>query len=169
MDNKNFTPTYQTGSTQPPKSYRGIIAVLLVLVIFLCGISTGLGLLNIHLFRRLHQPALEEPLSFCHAEDETMPKSCRVLGFSARDLDEFWQIYQEIPGGMYIFHVEEASDAAQKGILAGDVLLQLDDTPIHSSADLEAWLLEGSSHNSVQVRFYRDGQELTATVSLNTP
>ena len=43
--------SYQTGSTQPPKSYGGIIAILLILVIFLSGIVTILSMMNVHLFR----------------------------------------------------------------------------------------------------------------------
>ena len=53
--------TYQTGSTRPPKSHGGLIAFLLGLVIFLSGISTVLGLMNIQLFRQLNE--LEEPTS----------------------------------------------------------------------------------------------------------
>ena len=41
---------YQTGSTNPPKSRGGLVAVLLVLVIFLAGLTSILGLMNIRLF-----------------------------------------------------------------------------------------------------------------------
>ena len=63
MDNRNpnFSPSerpdpweqdyYQTGSTRPPKNNRGLIAVLLVVIIFLGGIVSALSLLNIRLFR----------------------------------------------------------------------------------------------------------------------
>ena len=44
---------WQTGSTQPPKNRGGLIAVMLILIIFLCGIITLLGILNIRLFREL--------------------------------------------------------------------------------------------------------------------
>ena len=40
---------YETGSTRPPKSHGGLIAFLLILVIFLGGVSSALGLLNIQL------------------------------------------------------------------------------------------------------------------------
>ena len=43
---------YQTGSTKPPKSHSGLIAVLLVIVILLSGVITVLGLMNIQLFRQ---------------------------------------------------------------------------------------------------------------------
>lgn len=47
--------SYRTGSTQPPKKHRGMIALLLVLMIFLCGIASALGLLNVRLFSQLSQ------------------------------------------------------------------------------------------------------------------
>ena len=61
--------TYQTGSTQPPKSHGGIIAVLVVLVIFLCGVVTIMTLMNIRLVRELNtkEPA-SSPVSFVAPE-----------------------------------------------------------------------------------------------------
>jgi serine protease Do len=47
--------TYQTGSTQPPKSHGGLVAVLLVAVIFLCGVVTIMTVLNIRLVQQLNQ------------------------------------------------------------------------------------------------------------------
>ena len=44
---------YRTGRTDPAKSRRGLIAILLILVIFLGGLVSVLSILNIHLFRRL--------------------------------------------------------------------------------------------------------------------
>lgn len=44
---------YQTGSTQPPKSHGGLIAGLLAAVIFLGGIASALGVLNIRLFQQM--------------------------------------------------------------------------------------------------------------------
>jgi len=45
--------SWQTGSTQPPKDRGGTMALLLILVIFLCGIITVLGILNVKLFTQL--------------------------------------------------------------------------------------------------------------------
>ena len=44
---------YGTGCTEPPKSHRAIVALLLVAVIFLGGISTALSVLNIKMFQKL--------------------------------------------------------------------------------------------------------------------
>lgn len=45
--------TYQTGSTQPPKSHRGLIAVLMMVIIFLGGVTSVLGWTNVHLLMKL--------------------------------------------------------------------------------------------------------------------
>ncbi len=47
--------TYQTGFTPQPKRSSGLIAVLLVLTIFLGGLASMLGLLNIRLLEQLMQ------------------------------------------------------------------------------------------------------------------
>ena len=44
---------YGTGRTHPPKNHGGIIAVLLVIVIFLSGLVSVLGIMNVKLFAQL--------------------------------------------------------------------------------------------------------------------
>lgn len=44
---------YGTGRTRPPKNHGGLIAVLLVIVIFLGGLVSVLGILNVKLFQQL--------------------------------------------------------------------------------------------------------------------
>ena len=44
---------YGTGPTNPPKNRGTLVALMLILIIFLCGIVTMLGLLNIRLFQEL--------------------------------------------------------------------------------------------------------------------
>ena len=51
MDEQQFE--YRTGRTEPQKKHNGLIAFLLILVIFLSGLVSVLGILNIHLFRLL--------------------------------------------------------------------------------------------------------------------
>ena len=64
---------WQTGSTQPPKNRGGLVALLLILVIFLCGIVTLLGILNIRLFQKLQvQQEKDLSISFTVSETETM-------------------------------------------------------------------------------------------------
>ena len=68
---------YGTGNTMPPKNYSGIIALLLVLVIFLSGIVSFLSFMNIKLFQELteinKQEQLHAPMSFSDTETHPMP------------------------------------------------------------------------------------------------
>ena len=70
-DYENWDPeTYRTGSTKPPKSRNGAVAVLLVLVILLCGIVSILGIVNIHLLRRINDSGTENtvPIAFSNTD-----------------------------------------------------------------------------------------------------
>ena len=68
---------YGTGSTQPPKSHRAVIALLLVMVIFLGGITTAMSILNIRLFRELHQK--EDALTVAYAVQEQATQAEETL------------------------------------------------------------------------------------------
>ena len=62
--------SWQTGSTQPPKDRGATMAVLLILIIFLCGIITVLGILNVKLFTQL-QSREEKSASISFTPEET--------------------------------------------------------------------------------------------------
>lgn len=49
--------TYQTGAAQPGKNQSGVIAGLLAATIFLGGIASALGIMNVRLLKQLQQPA----------------------------------------------------------------------------------------------------------------
>ena len=162
--------TYQTGSTQPPKKQGGLIAFLLGLVIFLCGISTALGLMNIRLFRSLQEESTWEetnPVSLSQGASQSQG-TYFPLGFSGQEIPELWCVYQELPHGIYITHVDQNSDAAQKGVLPGDILLKVDGQAVSSADSLEE-MLEQHHSSSAQVAIYRDGQQLEMTLSLQKP
>ena len=81
-------PTYQTGSTNPPKNHGGIVAFLLALVIFLCGISTALGLMNIRLFRELsttESPQENAAVAFSEAARAEARESTQISRTFAMD------------------------------------------------------------------------------------
>ena len=64
--------SWQTGSTRPPKDRGGILALMLILIIFLCGIITVLGILNVKLFNQL-QVKQEASASISFTPEETEP------------------------------------------------------------------------------------------------
>ena len=78
MDDYIYDPQdsweYGTGRTEPPKSRGGLVAVLLILVIFLTGIATVLGILNIRLVKRLGLPQAGRELAISFTNEETQPQ-----------------------------------------------------------------------------------------------
>lgn len=64
---------YGTGCTEPPKSHRALVAVLLVAVIFLGGIATAMSLLNMKLFRELNRQETQNAVAFSMANKAAAP------------------------------------------------------------------------------------------------
>ena len=63
--------SWQTGSTRPPKDRGGTMALLLILIIFLCGIITVLGIMNVKLFTQLQtREEVHTSISFSPEETE---------------------------------------------------------------------------------------------------
>lgn len=160
--------SYRTGSTQPPKSHGGLIAVLLGLVIFLCGITTALGLMNIKLRWQLSNQQQEDasPVSFSRSAVEEASPCHSPLGFTGQDVTPFWNQYQDLPQGIYITEVDQASDAAKKGIIPRDILLSIDGNRITNNEELDAILCSYSSGQRVTVGIHRDGKQLILRVQL---
>ena len=68
---------YGTGPTAPPKSRGGLVALMLILIIFLSGIITVLGVLNIKLFHQL-QTRQENELSISFTTESTVPEDAPI-------------------------------------------------------------------------------------------
>ncbi len=162
-----YTDAYQTGSIQRSKGSSGPVAFLLGLVIFLCGISTALGLMNIHLFRQLNaQP--EETLSAVSFSDSgaelTRSSQQTALGLTGESISDFWHTYHDLPHGIFIQSVDETSDAAAKGIVPGDILVRIDGCDVTTLDELNEVL--ALCDGTVQLEIYRQslGRTLTLTV-----
>ena len=67
------TDSWQTGSTEPPRNKNGAMALMLILVIFLCGIITVLGILNVQMFRQLQEKE-DISTSIRFIPEETVPE-----------------------------------------------------------------------------------------------
>ena len=87
---------YQTGSTRPPKSRRGFLAILLVAVIFFGGIISALSLMNIHLFQQLRDDSGEDSFRFSPEEShaETEPEATVGATVPTGDTDVQLQLNQ---------------------------------------------------------------------------
>lgn len=161
---------YQTGSTQPPKKHGGLLALMLVAFIFLSGIVSVLGLLNIRLFRRAEEAARENPVSFSRQPESTLQDAAYSdhlhlpdLGICGGFTDPLDQLLYSLPQGFYISSVDRGSDAEQKGLLPGDVIQSLDGT----EADSLQTLLNGlQEKQSVRLLINRDGYQFVLDIPI---
>ena len=163
--------TYQTGSTTPPKSYQGIIAVLLILVIFLGGIVGILSMMNIRLFRLLEQKE-KNSVAFSKVEEHTpalaleldsLELSGEDFGFSCQEITGLYRSYQQLPGGLYISQVTPDSPAQKADLRQGDILLKINGRLVEDMAAFETAIRQSKT---CTVTIYREQQELTVTLQL---
>ncbi|WP_194756253.1 DegQ family serine endoprotease [Aliidiomarina indica] len=69
--------------------------------------------------------------------------------------------------GAWVSEVLPDSAAERAGIQAGDLILAIDGTPVHSFTELAAKVGTIGAGRDVQLRILRDGQEINATVTLD--
>ena len=159
--------TYQTGSTHPPKSRGGLIAVLLMLVIFLSGIVTGLSLMNIRLFRQLN--ALEQtdpsPVVFSQGSMANMHEEAveYPLGFAGQEVSDFWQTYHDLPAGIYVMEITDGDSLA---LLPGDILTELEGTAMQSAEDIWTVLDHYEPGDRLNAQLHRAGQTVCVTLTM---
>ena len=120
--------TYKTGDVQPPKNYRQVITLLLLLVLFLGCLVSALSFANIRLFRLLEQQ--DQPLlSFGQVQhDPAHSEIYPVLGISGCYLTELEQAYFSLPAGVYI------TEAGHALLQPGDVVVGINGTALTEEA-----------------------------------
>ena len=166
--------SYQTGSTNPPKSHQGIIAVLLILVIFLGGIVSILGMMNIRLFQLLE----EEKNSSVQFSQISQPEAAAAealtdgiyapaLGLTGQEITNLYRSYHELPQGLYISEIEPNGPAAKADLRPGDIILTVDGVTVDSEQAMEAVIAGIEPGKSLSVKIFREDQELTVTVIPN--
>ncbi len=185
--------TYTTGTTAPSKSHSGIIALLLCLVIFLCGIITVLGITNVRLFQALDslEDREEVPISFSHSQARaSQPQICSEdpqehavggavpfrdlegntqvlsapLGLEGESVPKVYQLYFRLPQGLYIQTVDPASHAALVGIEAGDIVTCINGIAITSPAELQQALSECLPGDTISLTIYRNSQQFMVEI-----
>ena len=89
------------------------------------------------------------------------------LGIIGEGVSNFYQHYYRMPAGLYITHIDPDSDAAARGIVAGDILLAIDDTRIGSQEELNNALYNLNAGDSVTVIIYRYGMQYQVDLVLS--
>ena len=152
------TSFYQTGRTQPPKQRGGALSLLLMAFIFLSGIVSVLGLLNIRLFHRAEESARDNPVAFSRAEESSVQSAAYAgsfylpgLGVSGAFTDPLDQLLYRLPQGFYISSVETGSNAEEKGLLPGDIIQSLDGVTLTETNSLQNLLNGLAEDQSVRL------------------
>jgi len=154
---------YRTGRTQPRKSSNGLIAALLICIIFLCGVISALGLMNIRLTKLLANGRQEgPPLSFSQG-DAILPTNAphaELLGMALQELPGVYQQLYDLPQGLYISQVEENSPAGQLDILPGDVLIAIGSSSLTTLDQLNGLKTLYEPGDQIELHIIREGKEL---------
>ena len=165
--------SYQTGSTQPPKKRGGLVAVLLAAVIFLSGISSALGVLNIKLINQLQENEEDyHPVRFYQADtimengitDEGSPVA--GLGIEGETVPVAYQRYYRLPAGVSITKVLPGGAAEKAGLVVGDILLSIGDVRITSTDELSAALYSHKAGDTLQLVVYRGHRQINVSLTL---
>ena len=185
MKHDQFEPrednTYRTGSTTPPKSYSGLVAILLVLVIILAGLVSILSVLNIRLFSAFYeaQQPKDIPLSLevgdysndslLTIEEEPVSASGnKSIGILGDPVTAVYQQHFHLPAGLFITYVGENSTAHQQRLQMGDVLISLDGVPITDEDSLMSFMEQRSLGDECKAVVYRwdTDQQFTVTLTI---
>lgn len=171
--------TYRTGSTTPPKSHSGLVAILLVLVVLLAGLVSILSLLNIRLFSAFYETqqtenvplsleigdAPEEGLSLAEAEP-VYAGDHKSIGITGDPVTPVYQKHFQLPEGLFISHVYADSTADRQGIREGDVLISLGDVPITDKDSLKAFLETQNPGDQCTALIYRRDTDKNLSITL---
>ena len=89
-----------------------------------------------------------------------------TLGIEGEALSAFYQHYYRMPSGLYITHVAPGSDAYEKGIEDGDMLLSVDNQRITTMDELKALLYDRQVGDVVEAIIYRGGERYRVALTL---
>lgn len=147
----NEENVFKTGSTQPPKSRQGILALLLVLVVLLGGMVCALSVMNVQLFQMLEDSQTEAEDSQNNVAFSRNVEECdtfaalkagvelRRLGMVVQDLSDVYRQYQNLPEGLFVLDVSDDGPAHRADIRTGDILVAINGITVDT-----AWIEQGS-------------------------
>ena len=89
-----------------------------------------------------------------------------TLGITGESVSTFYQIYYNLPAGLLITEVDEASDAAAHGITIRDILISVNDTRITNMDDLNNVIYGCEVGQEVTAIIYRAGRQYAVELTL---
>ena len=167
---------YQTGNTQPPKNRQGLIAVLLVLVIFLGSLVCCLSLLNVHLFHKLEDTRAEPEDSINFIQNTTPCRNALAelgdgrelqhLGLVVQELSSVYRQYQNLPEGLFIVEVCEDSPAYHAEILIGDILIAVNGITVDENWLNQGCMVASTPDQPMLLTLLRDNEPFTISLDM---
>lgn len=88
------------------------------------------------------------------------------LGLEVQSISPFDRLYYRLPQGLYITDVVAGSDAANKDIQAGDILLKLNGRQAYDAESLRELLFTLHPGDTVELTLYRNGSQFKVNVIL---
>ena len=89
------------------------------------------------------------------------------IGLEGESVSRFYQNYYRMPAGLYITHVDTGSEAYEKGIEYGDILISIDNDRITDMDSLNTVLYSHDVGDTVNVVIYRAGKQYALTLTLH--
>ena len=147
--------TYQTGAIRPPKRSSGLVAFLLALVIFLGGLCSGLGIVNVRLLEELSQANRETtPLAMnSQPNDPHTDNYLEGLDVPVPQIPENAQMELRIIDSPYY----SADTASEKALSAQQIM----DNSQHFLVDVQCMTHFGGVQNGVGLVLSAEGYLLT--------
>ena len=92
-----------------------------------------------------------------------------MLGITIRDITEDMSKQYSMPVGVYITEVSSMSAAERAGLQKGDIITEFAGETVTSADDLNAIKAKQTSGDTVSVKIYRNGKEMTLDLLIPQP
>ena len=89
-----------------------------------------------------------------------------IIGIVGETLTDYYADQWNVPVGVYVHSITEGTDAANKDIQPGDIIIAIDETPIANMAELNAIKNTHTIDEPVLLTIYRDGQTHNVSIFL---
>jgi S1-C subfamily serine protease len=132
--------------------------------------------MNLKLYWKLNTVETAPQVSFSRSVDTPQPTEAvheevkelqTHLGISGTVIPSVYQRYYKLPNGIYVSQVSSGSEAQEKGMVAGDIIIGLNGKAFRDSLLLDKWAKNQKIGDTVDLTLYRSGSivELTLTWS----
>jgi len=90
-----------------------------------------------------------------------------LLGVQIRDVDAEFAKERDINvGGVYVVEVNDNSAAKEAGLKQGDIIVNIEGTPVNTTAELQELVARNSPGDKISVTYRRDGKQFTTDAVL---